>query len=358
MSSSIVLNTGNQFMASAFPLKSFSARFFSSLSSLSCPKRFAFKLLWTGVGSVFLLSACSAVSDPSKVYPLDDSGNYYVVSSTELVADGAEGEETYDLIESVLGLGSIEAPDLYGSANHAGERHITEANDPKMGNHFVFHIHVDEDKDRDKVEITDRQRNEIKVYAKSDDHLKGTLGKTFEYRWAFKVSDDLSVSKNFTHLFQLKAVKTRGSTGITNSPLLTLTANTRSGKNGLEVRHVHYNSDRSGTENNMLAHTARMKNVDWSEDIQGEWLEVFVRAHYHEQGSLYMTVSKLGESQPLIEVNEPNLEMWRSGDLDGDDHFVRPKWGIYRSLKSKDLLKDEQISFANFLIEEVKAVEE
>ncbi|MDK9736953.1 hypothetical protein KI655_06520 [Vibrio sp. D404a] len=344
-------------MAFTFSLESFLDRFSSLISPLRT-KRFAFKPLWIGVGSVFLLSACSAVTEQSKAYPLDESGNYYVVSSTELVADGAEGEETYDLIEGVLGRGSIEAPDLYGSANHAGERHITEANDPKVGNHFVFHIHVDEDKDRDKVEITDRQRNEIKVYAKSDDHLKGALGKTFEYRWAFKVSDDLAVSKNFTHLFQLKAVKARGSAGITNSPLLTLTANTRSGKSGLEVRHVHYNSDRRGTENNTLAHTARMKNVDWNKDIQGQWLEVFVRAHYHEQGSLYMTVTKLGESQPLIEVDEPNLEMWRSGDLDGKGHFVRPKWGIYRSLKSKHLLKDEQVSFANFVIQEVKLIEE
>ena len=345
-------------MACIFPLKPASSRFSFSSRSLSCIKLLSFRPLLLGAGSVILLSACSSTSGSSNTYPLDDTGRYYVVSSTELLADGIGGEDTYDLIESVFGRGSIEAPDLYGSSNHAGEAHITEAYDPKVGEHFVFHIHVDEDKDRDRVEITDRQRNEIKVYGKSDDHLKGTFGKTFEYRWAFKVSDDLAVSKNFTHLFQLKAVKTSGSVGITSSPLLTLTANTRSGNNGLEVRHVHYNGDRNGTNNNTLAHTARMKNVDWNNDIQGQWLEVFVRAHYHEQGSLYMTVTKLGESQPLIEVNESNLEMWRSGKLHGDGHFVRPKWGIYRSLKSKHLLKDEQVGFAHFLIEEVKPIED
>ena len=52
----------------------------------------------------------------------------------------------------------------------------------------------------------DRQRNEIKVYDKSDDGLKGFYGSTMVYTWSFRVSEGMRVSNRFTHLFQLKFV--------------------------------------------------------------------------------------------------------------------------------------------------------
>lgn len=292
--------------------------------------------------------------------PVDDTGKYQVISSTELKSDGPAGMETYDLIESVLGKGSIEAPDLYSNNDPDGGRHIVEEYDELVGNHFKFLIHF-EDGDRDKGRV-DRQRNEIKAYDKSDEKLLGYLGKTFEYSWKFKVGDDLKVTKHFTHLFQLKAVKEDdlGDEVNTNSPLLTITANVKSGKSGLEIRHTYYDKSAPGeTENNTLAHTAYMDDISWSNDIQGQWIEAFVRVNYSESGGLYMTLTPLGESKPMIEINETNLELWRSG-LDGrEGNFVRPKWGIYRSLKAEEELNQDQdeVYFADFKIREVKQIQ-
>ncbi|GAB7220112.1 hypothetical protein [Vibrio comitans] len=317
---------------------------------------------------VLTLAACgtSSVNSPESTnpnqsgdYPIDESGRYIVISSTELNSDGPQGIETYALIESILGRGAIEAPDLYSNNDPEGGRHIVEEYDEVIGNHFKFIMHF-EDGDRDKGRV-DRQRNEIKAYDKSPDKLKGYLGTTFEYSWKFKIDDDLKVTKHFTHLFQLKAVAEKNSEDFvsTSSPLLTITANVRNNQSGLEIRHVHYNKERTGTENNTLTHTAKMDDVDWHRDIAGQWIEVFVRVDYSESGNLYMTLTPLGESKPMIEINESNIEMWRSG-LDGrDGNFVRPKWGIYRSLKSEHLLNQEQdeVYFADFKIREVKLIE-
>ncbi|GAM70051.1 hypothetical protein JCM19236_5598 [Vibrio sp. JCM 19236] len=298
---------------------------------------------------------------PDQELPVDGSGKYQVISSTSLVSQGPTTvNEAYDWIEDVFGRGSIEAPDLYSNNDPDGGPHIVGGTDKQVGNYFKFIIHF-EDGDRDKGR-DDRQRNEIKVYDKSEDKLKGFLGKTFEYSWKFKVGDDLKVTKHFTHLFQLKPVKSddAGDNINVSSPLLTITANVRSGKSGLEVRHTHYADKNTGeTENNTLAHTAYMEDVSWSNDIQGQWLEAFVRVDYSEQGNLYMTITPLGDTEPMIEINESNLELWRSGLDGGEDNFVRPKWGIYRSLNAEDELNQDQdeVYFADFKVREVKKIQ-
>ncbi|MCL9777302.1 hypothetical protein [Vibrio methylphosphonaticus] len=302
--------------------------------------------------SSLLLSACGG-SSPSDAYhpPLDDSGQYYVISSASLNSDGAGGVETYQLIESILGQGSIEAPDLYGDANHDTIKHITEDHDSMVGNYFRFVIHRDHDKDRDK-DYTDRQRNEIKVYDKSVDSLKGFKDKTFEYRWKFRVGETLAVTNHFNHLFQLKAVTDNGDP--VSQPLVTITANTKSGVSGLEVRHVD-----SADNKTMLLHTSQ-QNIDWATQIQGQWLEVLVRTTYSETGALYLSVTPVGEQSPLFAISQDNLEMWRSGANSSQGNFVRPKWGIYRSLKDKDALNEEEdeVWFADFSIKEVEKISE
>lgn len=316
-------------------------------------------LVLVGCGVSSVNSPQSSNSNQQIHLPMDESGQYRVISSTELNSDGPQGMETYDLIESVLGRGAIEAPDLYSNNDPDGGRHIVEEYDEVIGNYFKFIMHFD-DGDRDKGRV-DRQRNEIKAYDKSPDKLKGYLGKTFEYSWKFKIGDELKVTKHFTHLFQLKAVSEKDSKGsvITSSPLLTITANKRSNQSGLEVRHVHYNKDHTGTKNNTLIHTTKMDNVDWRRDIQGQWIEAFVRVNYSESGSLYMTLTPLGGSDPMIEINESNIEMWRSGVDGRDGNFVRPKWGIYRSLKAENELNQgqDEVYFADFKIRELKLIE-
>ncbi|GAD89586.1 hypothetical protein VHA01S_022_00140 [Vibrio halioticoli NBRC 102217] len=311
------------------------------------------------LNAFLILSGCTATSDVAPKPVVHTQSGNVVISQTQLTADGPGKEDTYTLIRNAFGPRSIEAPDLYGSANHAGAPHITEATDATVGNYFKFVIHRDDDHDRDVLSKSDRQRNEIKVYGGSDSSLKGYLGSTFEYRWKFRIGDNLAVTKHFTHIFQLKAVKGKGSDAITSSPILTLTANVRQGKSGLEVRHVRYNDNKTGTVNETLYHSVR-HNVDWENDLRGHWFEVYVKANYAESGSLYMTVTPLGETTPMIEVNQHNIEMWRSGDDASHVNFVRPKWGIYRSLKAIDQLnkEEDEVDFADFEVTKVKPVTE
>ncbi len=301
------------------------------------------------------LSACggsgSGSSNSNNNINTSIDGEYRVLSEETLSAEGITNAQVYSHIESVLGVGSIEAPDLYGSANHSGVQHILKESDNQVGDYFKFIIHRDLDGDRDTGK-TDRQRNEIKVYGNSDDSLKGFLGKTFEYRWKFRVGHDLAITNHFTHLFQLKAVTS--SNDPVSQPLVTITANTKSGVGGLEVRHVD-----SADNKTELLHTSR-QGIDWATQIQGQWLEVMVRTTYAEKGMLQLSVTPLGESEPLFTVNRSNIEMWRSGSNADKGNFVRPKWGIYRSLNSKELLNahEDNVDFANFYIAEAEQLED
>jgi len=257
-----------------------------------------------------------------------------ILAETRLDSDGQNiGLTAYELVQVFGGSKPIESPDLY-EINHPGEPHVYESLDAQIGNHFVFVIHRDEDRDRDKENITDRQRNEIKAYGGSSDDVKGFLGETMTYRWKFKVNASMAVSKNFSHFFQLKAVG-----GDDSQPILTLTGRELSGEDVIEIRHS------PASETNYLG------RMPWHE-VTGEWLEVYVRASYAEQGSLRLILSRISDNAILFDVTEEDIDLWR-GESTND--FVRPKWGIYRSLKDADNLRpeEERVDFANFSVQKM-----
>jgi hypothetical protein len=242
-------------------------------------------------------------------------------NTTCLNSDGSKTTDTYALIDSVLAPDAIEHPDL----DHAeAQRHVWEEIDGVVGDHFVFALHRDVDLDG---ENTDRQRVEIKVYNPSADHLKGFQDQTMTFTWRFRVNESMEFSESFTHLFQLKAVD-----GDDETPLITLSGATRFGSDRIEIRH----SASSGQD--VLA------DAPW-EGLRGQWLEVRVQATFAESGALAMTVSD-ASGTPVLAVSQ-NLDLWRDGTS-----FVRPKWGIYRSLNDKAQLRaeEETVRFANIAI--------
>ncbi|MFK7887828.1 MAG: chondroitinase-B domain-containing protein [Gammaproteobacteria bacterium] len=282
---------------------------------------------WTGPAP--LTSAFSALVAA-------DLQGYTVVEERGLDADGAGvGLSAYDLIRNLGGSGAIESPDLYAE-NHPGVDHIYEATDALVGPHFVFAIHRDIDIDRDRLDIDDRQRNEIKTYGPSEDAVKGYENETLAFQWKFQINPDMEVSSNFSHFFQLKAVG-----GPDSQPVVSLTGNERSGEDGLEIRQ------------SPLSQFTILDRVDWSA-VTGEWVEVYCRATFSDQGSLRLIAQRMSDQEILFDVNETALDMWRG---DSADHFVRPKWGIYRSLlDSGNLRPDEEIvRFANFTIRKLQS---
>lgn len=303
---------------------------------------------WTPTAVLLLLGGCGSggggsttpvpgsppPTSPPTPPPATDTVNYTVLTERTLEADGDKmGLDAYDLIRAFGGPKPIEAPDLY-PINHLAVRHIVEDSDATVGNHFVFKIHRDIDIDRDRIENDDRQRNEIKTYDKSEEALKGYENETFVYRWKFRINPAMEVSTRFTHLFQLKAVG-----GDDSHPVLTITGNERSGEDGIEVRYSPLQQD------------TILERRDWSM-VTGEWLEAYCRVTFAESGGLRLIVTRMRDGEVVFDIDEQALDLWRGTD---SSHFVRPKWGIYRSILDRDNLRpdEETVRFANFSVSEV-----
>lgn len=297
----------------------------------------------TAVAALLALGACTSgggaptvpvVVTPPPVSTPTDEQQYTVLTTRTLDADGdMTGLDTYDLIRDFGGPNPIEAPDLY-PINHPGVRHIYEDHDATIGNHFVFIIHRDIDIDRDRVENDDRQRNEIKTYSSSEEALKGFENETFIYRWKFRINSSMEVSTRFTHLFQLKAVG-----GEDSHPILTISGAERSGDDGIEVRYSPLQAD------------TILQRTNWSR-VTGEWLEAYCRVTFSETGDLRLIVTRMSDDAVIFDIDERGLDLWRGEDA---SHFVRPKWGIYRSILDWDNLRpdEETVRFANFSVSEV-----
>ncbi|KTF05246.1 dystroglycan-type cadherin-like protein [marine sediment metagenome] len=131
--------------------------------------------------------------------PTEEQAEFTLESEVMLSATGAaSASETYASIESVFGEGSIEAPDLF-AGDHTSTPHILEETDSVIGPHFVFLAHRDDD--FNKGVQSDRQRNEIKTYDKSDDEVLGFEGETMQFEWYFYVDSDMSLTSKFSHFF-------------------------------------------------------------------------------------------------------------------------------------------------------------
>lgn len=302
-------------------------------------------LCWLTVALLPLLSGCgssggatspivSPPSSPPVAGPPTDEVTFTVLTERTLDADGdMSGLDAYDLIRDFAGPKSIEAPDLY-PINHTEVRHIYEDLDATVGKHFVFIIHRDIDIDRDRVDNDDRQRNEIKTYDKSEEAVRGFENETFIYRWKFRINSEMEVSTRFSHFFQLKAVG-----GPDSHPILTISGAERSGEDGIEVRYSPLQED------------TRLGRVDWSQ-VTGEWLEAYCRVTFAESGDLRLIVTRMSDDGVIFDIDETGLDLWRGEDA---SHFVRPKWGIYRSILDWDNLRpdEETVRFANFSVSEV-----
>ena len=258
----------------------------------------------------------------------------YLCTSQVLLEPNGPGN-TYSEITAVLApnYSPIETPDC----NHStfGD-HIDEVYDSSLSDYvFRFYIHVTPDNDR--CIKFDRQRNEIKTYDKSPENLLGVEGEKVIYKWAFKLADGFQSSPNFTHIHQLKSVG--GS--YSSMPMYTLT--TRKGSpDRLELRYAETDTQIT------LKQTALSPMI-------GAWVEVTEKIEYATTGFYSIEMTNKSTGQQLFYYDNtaaaaPKIN-WRPGGS-----FVRPKWGIYRSLINDQDLRDEQVLFSYFSIEEVSSL--
>jgi hypothetical protein len=258
-------------------------------------------------------------------------------SQVTLNADGPGN--TYELITSVFAPGAnpIEAPDLHHVWS-AG-RHIAEVFDTELNkNVFEFYSHALLDNEPVDPTLTDRQRVEIKTYAASPANLKGTLGETVVYKWRFKLPVGFQPSSNFTHIHQIKAVD-----GDDSGPIFTLTPR-KGTPNKLEL--IYVKDSISGTDKKMIVNLAA---------FEGVWVEATETILIGLQGTYTISLNKVSDNSVLLAYSNSNIATIRLGQI--DNTFIRPKWGIYRSLNDVGNLRDEAVRFSDFSIQELASLE-
>lgn len=253
-------------------------------------------------------------------------------SQTILNADAKK--DTYAHINSVLapGYNAIEVPDL--SHPEFGP-HITTIFDADLNKDvFKFTLHVTPDNDVSTTK-TDRQRIEIKTYGSSPEHLKGTVGETIEYKWRFKLPVGFQPTSSFTHIHQIKAVG-----GDESNPIFTLTPR-KGTPNKMELIYVE--SETSGTDKKVIVNLSL---------FEGVWVEVTETLKIGPQETYSITIKKVNDSSVLLSYTSNDIATIRP-----DNSFIRPKWGIYRSLNSSSELRDESLLFSDFSITELTTLE-
>lgn len=241
---------------------------------------------------------------------------------TLLDADGTS--PAYALVAGVLGAGNVEVPDC--SHPEFGP-HLTQDYDATLAAPvFVFHLHATPDTDR--CLYTDRQRTEIKVSDSSPDGLKVMSGDTVFYRWRFRLDAGFQNSPGFTHLHQVRPFD-----GDAELPLVMLTSRYKDGTDRLELNH------------NDSAGRARTLATAPFAPLRGEWVEAETRLTAGPHGQYMLRLTRLSDGAVLLDYSNPDLDLWRKGTT-----FVRPKWGIYRSLQYPAYLRDEQVRLARFCL--------
>jgi hypothetical protein len=87
--------------------------------------------------------------------------------------------------------------------------------------------------------------------------------------------------------------------------------------------------------------------------FKGAWVEVTETIKYGtnaspDSGTFSIVIKRVSDMVTLFSYTNNAIKNWQT-----DADFVRPKWGIYRSLLNSADLRDEQVLFANFSIEEM-----
>jgi hypothetical protein len=81
----------------------------------------------------------------------------------------------------------------------------------------------------------------------------------------------------------------------------------------------------------------------------GIWLETTEIIEYGNTGSYQIQISRVDTDEVLMSYSNSLIVNWRP-----EASFVRPKWGIYRSLLNVQDLRDETVLFADFSVEEIE----
>lgn len=268
----------------------------------------------------------------------------FAVNTHAQVILNADGPgNTYELINSVLapGYNVIEAPDQIGVSSNSSNgthnafgRHIEEVFDADLNKYvFKFYSHLIEDNDVSTLS-TDRQRVEIKTFASSPANLKGTIGEIVQYKWRFKIPVGWQPSSGFTHIHQVKAVG-----GDDSNPIFSLTLR-KGTPNKLEMIYV--------LDQNSSSDKKQVINLS---AFEGIWVEATETITVGTNGTYSINIKRVSDGLSVLSYSNNNIQTIRPTNT-----FIRPKWGIYRSIATPGDLKDEVLYFSDISIQELNTL--
>ncbi|MFD8495192.1 Tat pathway signal sequence domain protein [Amycolatopsis sp. NPDC059657] len=193
------------------------------------------------------------------------------------------------------GLNAFEGLEDDRSHSHTSVKHIyTE------GDHWRFDMHT---QDRDG---SDRQRNESKGMrgdGKTYPILKDT---TWRIQYQAFWPSELTATTSFTHIAQMKVSDV-------GPPLFTLTPRAKGPKGGV----LTIDGDSGGSRD--LADYAPLQN---------KWIDVMYEFKASHSGYLRVVIQN---GSTVVHDSKKNADLWR------DKNYLKPKWGVYRSIKSSGL---------------------
>ncbi|MDR0455330.1 MAG: hypothetical protein LBH20_01435 [Treponema sp.] len=250
-----------------------------------------------------------------------------------------------------------ESPDQSGGGDESFGPHIVQQYDAALGkNVFAFIMH--RDNDRNATGDWTRQRVEIKV-----NHANGNPGRdycaldnanegrSFIYRWKFRLPADFAVSTDFTHIHQIK-----NEGGDAAQPVVALTARDVSGNKRLQLTYYAPGSSSPTYWENASNSLA---------PYLGQWVQCEETVCYSSnaaQASYSIKITRIDNGQMLMNYTAAAnaIQTWRAGNTHG-----RPKYGLYRRIFSGSSpgdnteppaanaipgLKDETALYADFEI--------
>ncbi|MFB4283957.1 MULTISPECIES: hypothetical protein [unclassified Nonomuraea] len=188
------------------------------------------------------------------------------------------------------------------AGSHPGVTHIYVSGDA-----YRFDMHT---QDRDG---SDRQRNEVKGMrtGSGSSYLKILENETWRISYQLYIPTSLDATSSFTHIAQMK---TPGS----GAPLYTMSLPISGGTPKINVRYW---------DEAEQTHEVGSTNLN---PIQGKWLSTTFEFKAADSGYLRWTLKD--GSTTLVDRRLDDTDLWR-----GDDEYLRPKWGIYRSINSSGL---------------------
>ncbi|MFI7704880.1 CBM35 domain-containing protein [Nonomuraea sp. NPDC049480] len=186
--------------------------------------------------------------------------------------------------------------------SHPGVTHIYVSGDA-----YRFDMHTE---DRDG---SDRQRNEVKGMrtGSGSSYIKILENQTWRISYQMYIPTSLDATSSFTHIAQMK---TPGS----GAPLYTMSLPISGGTPKINLRYW---------DESEQTHEVGNTNLN---PIQGKWLDTTFEFKASDNGYLRWTLRD--GSTTLVDRRMDGTDLWR-----GDDEYLRPKWGIYRSINSSGL---------------------